>query len=86
MAEETWNLLTTGDAARQLGVSQQAVLRYYHSGILRGRRHGKLVLIEQKAVLALQKVIAWARDGKPITPRQRAAAKAAAVGEEQLAG
>lgn len=61
----SFNLLTTTDAARQLGVSPDAILRYYRSGILRGRKQGRLVLVEQNAVLSLMKVIKWAREGKP---------------------
>lgn len=77
MANE-WLLLTTADAAAQLEVTPDAVLRYYRSGILRGRKHGKYVLVEQRAVIALMKVIHQARHGKPLTPRQRAALGAGA--------
>jgi excisionase family DNA binding protein len=64
-----WNEVTTIEAARQLGVSRDAVNRYFHSGILAGRRHGKLILIEQRAVLALQKVIRAAESGHYNQPR-----------------
>lgn len=78
--EGTWSLLGTMEAARQLGVSQAAVLRYYHSGILRGRKHGRYILIEQRAVLALMKVMDWVKNGKPEPPRP---GRAAAAGDDQ---
>lgn len=64
-----WNEVTTIEAARQLGVSRDAVNRYYHSGVLKGRRHGKLILLDQRAVLALQKIIRAAEAGAYSQPR-----------------
>lgn len=67
----TWEmLLTTETAAAQLGVSPAAILRYYHSGILRGQKHGRYVLVEQRAVLALMGVMKWVREGKRTPPRR----------------
>lgn len=68
---QPWNLITTDTAAKQLGVTGQAVRRYYKSGILRGKRHGKYILVEQDSVIALMKVIDQARSGKkPVPPRR----------------
>lgn len=85
-------MLTTTTAAAQLGVSPSAILRYYHSGILRGERHGRYVLVEQRSVLALMAVIKWAREGKKVppgrgkgkTPASPQADEPAAVSDSQL--
>jgi len=64
--------IKTADAARQLGVHPAAVLRYFHSGILRGTRVGKKdIWVEQRAVIALMKVIECAKKGPPIPPHVR---------------
>lgn len=71
--ENPWRMLTPREAAKQLGVSDQAVRRYYRSGILKGHNYGRYLLIDQRAVLALIKVIDQAKNGNPLTPLQRKA-------------
>lgn len=68
--ENPWRMLTPKEAAKQLGVSDQAVRRYFRSGILKGHTHGRYLLIDQRAVLALIAVIRQARGEKPTPPRR----------------
>lgn len=69
--DQSWTLLTTAQAAEQLGVSTDAVIRYFHSGILSGQRHGKRILVQQRAVWSLLKVMEWCRAGKPTPPARK---------------
>jgi hypothetical protein len=63
-------LIATPAAAEQLGVNDESVRRYYRSGILRGERRGRRILVDGDSVLALAKVMLWVRQGKPKTPHQ----------------
>lgn len=82
-----WDLVTTEVAGEQLGISPDAARRYFHSGILAGKKQGKYVLIEQRAVLALQKVLEQARTGvKPIPPHERLKLAAQVVQADPVEG
>lgn len=72
--ENPWRMLSPKEAGKQLGVSDQAVRRYWRSGILKGHKHGKFLLIDQRAVLALIQVLMQARgQSKPPPVRKKAA-------------
>jgi excisionase family DNA binding protein len=61
---DPWPDLTTVEAAKQLDVSRDAVIRYHHAGVLPGYRRGNQIMIKQRAVMSLQKIIQQARSGR----------------------
>ena len=82
--ENPWSLLSTAEAAKQLGVSEQAIRRYFHSGILRGRTHGRFLLIDQRAVLSLMKVMQQCRGEAKLPPVRKKATPAALPCDENM--
>lgn len=83
---DSWNLLTTEQAAAWLEIAPDAVRRYYHSGILAGRMIGRRIMVEQRAVQALQQVVQNARLSPAKPPAPVAKNPPLNIDSEDLAG